>query len=68
MSEEILIKMLVESPLAVVAFYALVKINGTLQKLTDAVVKMSVENDKRLSKIEDTVAEIKARLPDSKTI
>ena len=68
MSEEILIKMLVESPLAVVAFYALVRINGTLQKLTDAVLKMSVENDKRLSKIEDTVAEIKARLPDSKTI
>ena len=46
---------------AALSVYLLVKMNGTLEKLTEAINKLSTDVEKRLEKLEDVVAKLERR-------
>lgn len=63
MEEELLAKILgnIGVP-AAVCFYTLFRVNQTLQNLTDAISKLTVDNDKRLDKIEHKTEQLSYEL------
>lgn len=68
MSEEVLSHIIgnVGVP-AAICFYTLFRVNQTLKELTDAINKLTVDNDKRLDSIDASVRELRYKIEMQKT-
>lgn len=47
---------------AAICFYTLFRVNHTLKDLTDAINKLSSDNDRRLDKVESEIRELRFKI------
>lgn len=47
---------------AAICFYTLFRVNNTLKDLTDAINRLSTDNDRRLDKFENEIRELKFKI------
>lgn len=47
---------------AAICFYTLFRVNNTLKDLTDAINRLSTDNDRRLDKVESEIRELRFKI------
>lgn len=50
---------------AAICFYTLFRVNNTLKDLTDAINRLSTDNDRRLDKVESEIRELRFKIETS---